>query len=232
MSQARARAGDGLHGGAEWGGGDGRKPRPGWGMSERQLRRVLAAYRAEGPAGVVHGNRGRISGADAQRGTTAKQIVALGGWALCQQSTTRISANSWRKRKGSPCRGPRCAGCGWTAGLARPRTRRAPRHRSRRQRMARAGMLVQIDGSHHRWLGAETPLVTLLAAIDDATGEPCWGRVFREQEDAAGYLALLLGLVSERGLSAGGLPRPARHLRPSRAGTGESGRTIAGDNAT
>ena len=36
--------------------------------------------------------------------------------------------------------------------------------------MARAGMLVQLDGSQHRWLGADAPLVTLLAAIDDATG--------------------------------------------------------------
>jgi hypothetical protein len=51
------------------------------------------------------------------------------------------------------------------AGLARPCTQRAPQHRSRRERMARAGMLVQIDGSQHRWLGAEASMVTLLAAV-------------------------------------------------------------------
>ena len=29
------------------------------GVSERQARRLLVAYRAEGPRGIVHGNRGR-----------------------------------------------------------------------------------------------------------------------------------------------------------------------------
>src|SRR5687768_4561927 len=31
------------------------------GLSERHLRRLLAAYRADGPAGLTHGNRGRPS---------------------------------------------------------------------------------------------------------------------------------------------------------------------------
>ena len=38
------------------------------------------------------------------------------------------------------------------AGLASPRHRRAARYRSRRERMAQAGLLVQIDGSRHDWL--------------------------------------------------------------------------------
>ena len=38
------------------------------------------------------------------------------------------------------------------AGEISPRGRRAPKHRVRRQRMPREGMLVQIDGSYHRWL--------------------------------------------------------------------------------
>ena len=36
--------------------------------------------------------------------------------------------------------------------------------------MAREGMLIQIDGSHHRWLGEDGPQFTLLLAVDDATG--------------------------------------------------------------
>ena len=31
-------------------------------------------------------------------------------------------------------------------------------------------MLVQLDGSHHRWLGSEGPLFTILIAVDDAKG--------------------------------------------------------------
>jgi hypothetical protein len=38
------------------------------------------------------------------------------------------------------------------AGMAPTRTRRAVRHRSRRERMPQAGMLLQADGSRHDWL--------------------------------------------------------------------------------
>ena len=56
------------------------------------------------------------------------------------------------------------------AGLSSPRRRRPPKHRVRRQRMPRAGMLIQLDGSYHRWLGDHSPPFTLLLAVDDATG--------------------------------------------------------------
>ncbi len=35
------------------------------------------------------------------------------------------------------------------AGLPSPRQRRPPRHRCRRERMPREGILVQMDGSYH-----------------------------------------------------------------------------------
>jgi hypothetical protein len=38
------------------------------------------------------------------------------------------------------------------AGVAPPRTRRPPAHRNRRERMPKAGMLLQTDGSKHDWL--------------------------------------------------------------------------------
>ena len=56
------------------------------------------------------------------------------------------------------------------AGLPAVRRRRPPRHRSRRERMPRAGELLQVDGSRHRWLGGDGPFLTLVGAIDDATG--------------------------------------------------------------
>ena len=56
------------------------------------------------------------------------------------------------------------------AGLSSPRRRRPPKHRVRRQRMPREGMLIQMDGSYHRWLGDDGPQFTILFAVDDATG--------------------------------------------------------------
>jgi hypothetical protein len=59
-------------------------------------------------------------------------------------------------------------------------------------------MLVQIDGSPHRWLGPDGPELTLLAAIDDATGKVV-GAVFRQQEDAQGYFVLMRSIVEKYG---------------------------------
>ena len=85
------------------------------------------------------------------------------------------------------------------AGMASPRGRRPPRHRVRRERMAREGMLIQLDGSHHRWLGEDGPQSALLFAVDDATGAVVNAR-FCDQEDSLSYLLLLQGLIQRRGI--------------------------------
>jgi hypothetical protein len=65
--------------------------------------------------------------------------------------------------------------------------------------MPQAGMLLQADGSRHDWLGDRGPRLTLVAAIDDATGIVT-GATFRDQEDAAGYLAVLRETVRLHGI--------------------------------
>ena len=85
-----------------------------------------------------------------------------------------------------------------SAGLNSPRRRRPPKHRVRRQRMPREGMLVQLDGSHHRWLGEDGPQFALLFAVDDATGSVV-NALFCEQEDSLSYFLLLQGLIQRRG---------------------------------
>jgi hypothetical protein len=85
------------------------------------------------------------------------------------------------------------------SGLPSPKRRRGPQHRCRRQRMPQEGMLLQIDGSHHRWLENRGPEFTLLLAIDDATGSVPYA-VFREEEDTIGYLKLMQGIIQRRGV--------------------------------
>lgn len=60
-------------------------------------------------------------------------------------------------------------------------------------------MLLQIDGSRHDWLQGRGPYLTLVAAIDDATGTVPYA-LFREQEDAQGYLMLMMGIVRDKGI--------------------------------
>ena len=85
------------------------------------------------------------------------------------------------------------------AGIGSPRRRRSQQHRFRRRRMPQEGMLVQIDGSNHPWLEDRGPKLTLLIAVDDATGTVAQA-VFRTGEDTRGYLVLLEGLIRQWGI--------------------------------
>ena len=58
---------------------------------------------------------------------------------------------------------------------------------------------MQIDGSQHPWLEDRGPKLTLLIAVDDATGTVAQA-VFRTTEDTRGYLVLLEGLVRQWGI--------------------------------
>ncbi|HKB25351.1 MAG TPA: ISNCY family transposase [Methylomirabilota bacterium] len=86
-------------------------------------------------------------------------------------------------------------------GLGRPakRPRQAPRHRRRRQREAASGALIQVDGSPCAWLEARGPRLTLLGAIDDATGA-ILALGFRPTEDLHGYATLFRQLFATHGL--------------------------------
>ena len=84
------------------------------------------------------------------------------------------------------------------AGIFSPRKRRQPKHRVRRQWMPQSGMLVQIGGSFHRWLGDDGPQFTLLLAVDDATSTVV-NAVFSPEEDTRSYFTLMQGLIEHWG---------------------------------
>lgn len=52
-------------------------------------------------------------------------------------------------------------------GLIRQEKKR-PKHRSRRERMPKVGMMIQMDTSEHNWLLSRGDELVLIAAIDDA----------------------------------------------------------------
>lgn len=167
------------------------------GLSVRQVKRLTARYRTAGPAGLVHGNRGRRPW-QAVAPEVAAQVVALarGRYAsLNQQHLTEKLATEEGINLGRTTVRRLLAG----AGLTTPRPRRAPTARRRRERMAQEGLLLQGDGSRHRWLGPDGPELTLIAMLDDATGAVL-GAVFREQEDGVGYLLVLEQIVRSRGI--------------------------------
>ena len=60
-------------------------------------------------------------------------------------------------------------------------------------------MLVQLDGSHHRWLGEDGPQFTILIAVDDATSCVV-NALFCEHEDTNSYFLLMQGLLRRCGI--------------------------------
>jgi hypothetical protein len=65
--------------------------------------------------------------------------------------------------------------------------------------MPQEGLLLQTDGSRHDWLEGRGPRLTLVGAIDDATGRMT-AATFRDQEDVAGYLTVLRETVRRYGI--------------------------------
>ncbi|HZX09547.1 MAG TPA: ISNCY family transposase [Acidobacteriota bacterium] len=87
------------------------------------------------------------------------------------------------------------------AGIRPKRRRRSPRHRSPRPRRPQMGLMMQWDGSPHKWFGPQRPSCSLIHATDDATGHVL-GMVFRPTEDAIGYLELLDMVLRRHGIPA------------------------------
>lgn len=136
------------------------------GISYRQCKRSYKRYLEEGDRGLAHRSRGGAS----NRGTPAalkEHIVTyytqrlegfgptLAAEKLADQGL-EVDHETLRR---------------WLlqAGLWQIRRKRRE-HRSRRERRAHFGELVQMDGSPHRWFGNEAPEHCLMELVDDATG--------------------------------------------------------------
>jgi hypothetical protein len=166
-------------------------------LSSRQVRRLLAAWLGHGPAGLVHGNRGRAPVNRTDAALRARIIeLATGRY---EGANRAHLAELLEEREGIVIPERMLRRMLDAADEPSPRPHRAPRHRRRRERAEREGQLLQVDGSKHRWFGEERPFATLVGAIDDATSRVT-GATFRAEEDGAGYLATLTWTADRYGL--------------------------------
>ena len=137
-------------------------------LSYRQTLRVFARFSAQGDAGLVHCRRGQASNRaypaafrnkvlrryrerykDHDLGPTlAAEKLAEEDLRVDHETLRRwlLQEGDWKKR------------------------RKHKTHRSRRERRAHFGELVQMDGSHHAWFGPDHPKACLMNMVDDATG--------------------------------------------------------------
>ena len=167
------------------------------GVSERQCYRVKARVDKAGAKGVVHGNRGR----QCKRKTKEKvvrRVVALARGKyqgfndhhltekLKEQEQIELSREKVRRILRAE-------------GIGSPRKRRGIKHRSRRERRASEGMMLQVDGSPHDWLQGRGPRMCLIGGIDDATNK-VMGAFFAPAESSWGYFTLFSKTFRQYGL--------------------------------
>lgn len=167
------------------------------GLSERHTWRILAAYRKEGAAALAHGNRCRRPANVTPEGVRL-QVITLARTCYAGFNHTHL-AELLAELEGLVLARSTVRSILVGAGVGSPRRRRPPRHRCRRERMSQEGMLLQLDGSHHDWLEGRGPGLTLLLAVDDATGTVPWA-LFCEQENTHGYFLLLWGIIERCGI--------------------------------
>jgi len=136
-------------------------------LTTRQIRRLVARLREQGPAGLVSRRRSMPSNnrLDSAKADQALSIIRdryadFGPTLACE--------------KLYECHGIRLAketvrSLMTDAGLWIPRRQRPPKLYQPRARRACLGELIQIDGSDHRWFEERAPACTLLVYVDDAT---------------------------------------------------------------
>jgi len=166
------------------------------GISERQVRRLMRSYRAEGAAGIQSKRRGRRSNR-ALVGSLRENSLAIiretysdFGPTLAHEKLVEVhempvsvsTVRNWMLEDGI-----------WLS-----RQQKAKRAYQPRNRRACIGELVQIDGSDHEWFEDRAPRCTLLVFIDDATSRLMELR-FCPSESTFDYFAATKGYLREHG---------------------------------
>jgi hypothetical protein len=169
------------------------------GISVRQVKRLKRRLQDEGTQGLLSKKRGRPSNRRTPPEVLAKALALIGeryadfGPTLaCEKldelHEIKLSVETVRQAM-------------LGAGLWKARRGAGIRTHAIRERRARRGELIQIDGSPHDWFEGRAPRCCLLVFIDDATSE-LMGLRFVDTETTLGYMGLLEQYILEHGLPA------------------------------
>jgi transposase len=170
------------------------------GVSYRHLKRLYARYRAQGAAGLVHGNAGRASNR-AKPAKLRKKVLGLirrqysGGPGIRFGPT--LASEHLAEEHGLQVDGETLRRWMLTEGLW-TRERKRKSYRQRRLRRAHFGELLQLDGSFHPWLEERGPKGCLLNLVDDATGTAM--ACFAKDETTWAVAKLVRAWVEQHGI--------------------------------
>ena len=169
------------------------------GISVRQIKRLKRRMLDEGTEGLLSRKRGKPSNRRTPADVLEKAMGLIGAHyadfgptlaceKLEENHEIKLSVETVRQAM-------------LRAGLWKARRGAGARTHAMRERRARRGELIQIDGSPHDWFEGRAPRCCLLVFIDDATSELMALR-FVDAETTLGYMGLLEEHVLAHGLPA------------------------------
>ena len=167
------------------------------GVSYRQAKRLKKAFIKADLAGLVHGNRGRRP-PNALPDSLKATVLELRDQTYFDFNDCHFT-EQLREKEGLALSRETVRQWLRDSGVKPKRKRRPPRHRSRRPRKEQMGLMLQWDGSPHRWFGPDRPPCCLMAAVDDATGILA-AALFVSAESSLGYLCLLRRILQRHGI--------------------------------
>lgn len=166
------------------------------GLSERQVIRLKKGVVEEGPAFIIHKNRGRKPQHTLPDEVRMK-IVEL-KQTKYQEANFSHFVELLEEHEGIKVSYTCAYGILTQAGIKSPKKHRKHKSHHRRKRKPQKGMLVQIDASPHEWIiGGKS--CTLHGAVDDATGE-ILALFFAPNECMEGYFEIVRQIVKSYGI--------------------------------
>lgn len=162
--------------------------------SRRTVERYLSRYRKEGIRFVVHGNRGR-SPVNKIPESLRKEVQSLIQTKYFDFNLQHLS-ELLEKNEGIAIKRETLRSWAHDIHHVKRAKRRRSRVRKYRERMESPGLMLQMDGSPHRWFGDEKSC--LIAIIDDATSDI--HAQFFPSETTEGCMKVMRAYIEKRGI--------------------------------
>jgi hypothetical protein len=164
------------------------------GMSERNFRRYVVRYEAEGLEGLIDQ---RIEQVSRRRAPVDEVLAVVQTYQSWHDGWNVRHFHSWYRREGMGTRSYSWVKKVLQEASAVPRAKARGKHRRKRERRPLPGMLLHQDGSRHAWV--EEQMWDLIVTMDDATGEHT-SMFFVEEEGTLSSLHGIGQTIAAKGL--------------------------------
>lgn len=166
-------------------------------ISERQFRRLVKEFKKDGIRSVIHKNTGK-SPPNKFNSAQRHKIIKLYKTIYRGMNLTHFLEKLKTIEGINPPSHSTLRKILLAEKLISPTIKRKRKSYPRRIRYQSEGLMVQIDGSHHRWI-PNHEMVCLTAAIDDATGK-ILGATFTRTETTFAAMDVTEQIIKKHGL--------------------------------